>query len=125
MIYLAHLPTAPSMVITKYAANDKTHSARPAVLKGVWDLGANVRSPDLCCGGGMEIFQVLLDGFRAVSRGLVDSRRGEMGSNCQILFGINKIPVKNHIRPMLDRGSPALSQKTGCGEFLEGKVCIR
>ena len=84
----------------------------------------------------MEIFASLLSGLKAVCAAFPDPRKGadfglsafamffmqrasflsfqrtlEKGqgrSNCQTLFGIEKIPSDNYIRDMLDGADPAL-----------------
>src|SRR5947209_9874493 len=41
--------------------------------------------------------------------------KGQGRSNCQTLFGIEKIPSDNYIRDMLDGADPALLQSRTCG----------
>src|ERR1700730_18536292 len=52
--------------------------------------------------------------FLAFQRGL---EKGQGRSNCQTLFGIEKIPSDNYIRDMLDAADPALLQP--CFERME------
>jgi len=59
---------------------------------------------------GMAAFSMFFmqsESFLAHQRSLEERRKT---SNCQSLFGMNKIPTDNHIRAMLDPVSPSLLQ---------------
>src|ERR1700689_5646280 len=63
---------------------------------------------------GFALFFMQSASFLSFQRAL---ERGHGRSNCQTLFGIEKIPSDNYIRDMLDGADPALLQP--CFERME------